>query len=87
MLKIVYTKAFLSQYKKLTPAMKNKSRKAIDKFEKNPKNPSLATHKLHGPLSHLYSFSVDRKFRIVFEMDKKNGAFIFLKVGDHSVYS
>lgn len=86
MLNIKYTKLFLRQYSKLPLSIKKKTKESIKKFQKNPKDPSLKTHKLSGSLSKFYSFSVDYKIRIVFEMNKKTGEIYLLKVGGHEVY-
>ncbi len=86
MVKILYTKAFLSQFKKLPENIKEKARIAIKKFKANPRHPSLATHKLGGALQGLMSFSVDYQTRIVFELPKEKETAILLKIGDHEVY-
>jgi len=86
MFEIEYTKTFLKQYSRLSPVIKSKSKKAISKFQKDSKNPSLKSHKLHGVLSDKYSFSIDHQYRIVFEIDKKKKCFVFLKIGTHKIY-
>lgn len=86
MLKIKYTKPFLKQFKKLTPTIQSKAKSSIKKFEKNPKDKSLRAHKLSGELKDFYSFSVDYKFRIVFEINKKTKEVNLLKIGNHGVY-
>ena len=86
MLKIKYTKPLLKQFKKLSPNLKSKTQKAIKKFQKKPKDVSLKTHKLNGELANFYSFSVDFNYRIIFEINKKEGIFNFLKIGNHEVY-
>lgn len=86
MFKVVYTKSFLKQYDKLSPTLKRKVKASVSKFESNPKDESLKAHKLTGRLSDFYSFSVDYKNRVVFEMDKKNKQIIFLKIGGHEIY-
>ncbi len=53
-------------------------------FRKNKFDPRLETHKLHGKLKDLWSFSVGNKYRIVFEFD--NSDVIFLDIGDHDLY-
>ncbi|NCS98962.1 type II toxin-antitoxin system mRNA interferase toxin, RelE/StbE family [Candidatus Parcubacteria bacterium] len=85
-MKIFYTKHFIKQYKKLTPSLKKKTKLSINKFQKNPKNKTLKAHKLSGQLSGFYSFSVDYRYRVVFEIDKKNNQIILLKVGGHQIY-
>lgn len=86
MLKVVYTKSFLRQYKKISPNIKIKTKQSIKKFQKNPKDESLKSHKLNGPLADFYSFSVDYNLRIVFELDMKNNGAILLKIGGHEIY-
>ena len=85
MLKILYSPAFISQFERLDDTSRSHAYKKIDLFTKDPKHPSLRTHKLNGQLEGFLSFSVDYTLRIVFEYKDKNTV-IFLKVGDHSVY-
>lgn len=65
----------------LRPLIKNR----IELFQADPFHPSLNTHKLQGDLKSYWSFSIDRKHRIVFEFDGDDSV-CFLSVGDHSVY-
>lgn len=61
---------------------------AIEKIElfKNPENHKiLKVHKLHGRLTGCYSFSVNYKFRIIFEYNSKKEA-SFLSIDDHDMY-
>jgi len=46
----------------------------------------LRVHKLHGPLSDWFSFSVNYKARIVFEYVSKTEVAL-LSIGDHDVYN
>ncbi len=84
--KIQYTKAFLKQYKRLQPNVKTKAKKSINKFIKNPKDHTLNTHKLNGVLENRYSFSIDYDYLVIFEINKENKSFIFLKLGNHAIY-
>jgi addiction module RelE/StbE family toxin len=86
MFEIEYTKKFLKQYSKLTSTIKKKTKKSIDKFQKNPKDVSLKPHKLTGILADKYAFSVDYQYRIVFEINKEKQCFVFLKIGTHEIY-
>lgn len=54
-------------------------------FCQNPKDERLDTHKLHGKLKHFWSFSIDNKFRIIFEF-AENDIVYFHSVGDHDIY-
>ena len=57
----------------------------IDIFKKDPRHPSLKTHKLNGALAGYLSYSVDHQMRIVFEYGEKDTVH-FLKIGNHDVY-
>ncbi len=85
-MKILYKPTFLRQYKKLPKNLQKEVKEKINLFEDDPSHPFLKTHKLHGPLKGSYSFSVNYKYRIVFEYTKEGDAEL-LAVGDHSVYS
>lgn len=52
--------------------------------QKDMFHPSLRTHKLHGKLLGLWSFSVDQKYRVIFELTRSS--IILIDVGDHDVY-
>jgi len=81
-MKIVYSPTFIRRYKKLPAEIKPlaEAREAI--FRKNPREVSLSTHKLHGKLKGLWSFSVNASFRIVFEFAESSSV-IFHSIGDH----
>lgn len=81
---IRYHPTFRKNYQKLPGEIKRKAERKETAFRKNPFMPTLRTHKLHGELSGLWSFSIDRKYRIVFELAKDET--MFLDVGDHAVY-
>lgn len=81
---IRYHPTFRKNYQKLPDEIKKKAERKEIIFRKNPFMPTLHTHKLHGELSGLWSFSIDRKYRILFELVKDET--IFLDVGDHAVY-
>lgn len=53
-------------------------------FRTNPFDRKLRTHKLHGKMQGQWSFSIDRRHRILFEFDGDD--VIFLDVGDHDLY-
>ena len=84
--RIIYSKNFIKQYNKLPITIIKKTDKVIFKFKKNPKNPSLKSHKLTGVLSDRYAFSIEHQYRIVFSMNKEEGYFEFLKIGTHKIY-
>lgn len=64
--------------------IKNKAEAKERIFRKNPFDQRLKTHKLHGKIKNLWSFSINAKYRVVFEFD--NSDVILLDVGDHKIY-
>lgn len=55
-------------------------------FRRDPFDPRLETHRLRGKLKKLWSFSVDQRYRILFEfLDKSKTEVVFLDVGTHSI--
>lgn len=84
-MKIIYTSKFAREYKKLSLKLKRLAEKKEKVFRANPFAASLETHKLHGRLREFWSFSVDNKYRIVFEFGEGEIAY-FHTVGDHDIY-
>jgi len=84
-MEIFYTSKFKREYKKLSKNIKlaAEGREAI--FRKNPFDPSLDIHKLHGRLREFWSFSIGFRNRIVFELGDKDIVY-FHSVGDHDIY-
>lgn len=85
MLKIIFSEKFLRQFEALDNKIQSVAEKKIEVFKLNPIHPSLNTHKLNGRLVGFFSFSIDTKFRIVFEYGNKDTVH-FLKIGNHDIY-
>lgn len=83
-MRIYYHPQFRRSYQKLPREIQEKAEIKETLFRRNPFDPSLKTHKLHGRLKNQWSFSVDRRYRIVFEFSKNDA--VFLAIGDHDVY-
>lgn len=83
-MEIYYHPHFRRSYHALPFTIQQKAEERESMFRKNPFDPRLKTHKLHGKLKRLWSFSVDSKYRIVFEFDDSD--VIFLDAGDHDIY-
>jgi len=83
-MKIYYHPQFRDAYQKLSLNAKKITETKERIFKENPFDRRLKTHKLHGKLKNLWSFSVGNKFRIVFAFD--GSEVIFLDIGDHKVY-
>jgi len=84
-MKIYYSKKFIRDYKSLSLNIKKKFEKKEKIFEKDPFDKKLKTHKLSDRLKIFWAFSIDYKYRIIFELVDKNTALLHL-VGDHSIY-
>ena len=83
-MKVYYHPRFRESYRELPLLIKKKAERRERVFRLNPFDPRLKTHKLHGPLKRQWSFSVDDKYRILFEFD--DGDVIFLDIDDHGLY-
>ncbi len=81
---IYYHPRFSASFKLLQDSVKKRADSRIAIFRKNQFDKFLKTHKLHGKLKHIRSFSVDSKYRIIFEFDGPD--VIFLDIGDHDLY-
>lgn len=84
-MKIIYSPKFAREYKKLPEKIKRLAERREIIFRENPSHANLETHKLRGRLKSFWSFSIDHKYRIIFEFGDK-GIIYFHSVGDHSVY-
>ena len=85
MIQVVYTPGFIRQYNKLSKPLREEVREKISLFQQDPQHPFLKTHKLKGKMRHQWSFSVNYKYRIVFEYDSKT-VVALLFVGNHDIY-
>lgn len=84
-MKILYTSKFKREYKKLPTFVKLAAEEKEKVFRKNPFDPALDTHKLHGRLREFWSFSIGYRFRIIFEFGTKDTIY-FHSVGNHRIY-
>lgn len=84
-MQIVYTKKFVSDFKKLPKKIRQSAVAKEKIFKKNPFDPKLKTHKLTGKLKGNLAFSINYSYRIIFVLENKNEAW-FLAIGTHSIY-
>ncbi len=82
MLEIVVTEEFEKRYKILPATIQKKAEKQEKLFRQNPFHPSLHTEKLVPRGRQVWSFRIDRKYRIIFRFVEGNKV-IFLTVGPH----
>jgi len=84
---IIYAPKFCREYKKLPSDIKDIAEGNFLIFKDNPFDSRLKTHKLGGKLKGLYSFSVGRKNRIIFEFSANKKDVYFYSVGNHDIYN
>lgn len=82
-MKIIYSSKFAKNYKKLPNKIKLLAEKREKIFRENLYDPRLKTHRLTGKLNGFWSFSVDYKTRIIFEIRSENEIW-FLAIGSHN---
>ena len=84
-MKVYYSSKFYREYKKLSKEVKSDAEKAERLFRQNPFHPKPKTHQLLGRLRDFWAFSINFRYRIIFEF--VNGKTIwFHSVGDHRIY-
>lgn len=84
-MEVIYTKRFVKMYKKMPIEIQELFYKKESIFKNNIFDERLSTHKLHGLLSLYYSFYINYKYRVIFEI-LENKTIKFLFIGSHGVY-
>ncbi len=80
-----YKPSFIKDFNALEKSLQDEVVFKIELFKQIKNHKQLNVHKLHGRLKNFHSFSVNYKYRIVFERRGKNEIH-FLEVGDHNLY-
>jgi len=84
-MKIFYSPQFFHEYRQLPIGVKENAEKKEKIFRQNPLDKRLKTHKLKGKFADFWAFSVDFRYRIIFNF--QNGKDVrFYVIGDHAVY-
>ncbi len=84
-MKIYYSSKFAREYKSLPMIVKKKAEKQEKLFRNNQFDLKLKTHKLSGVLKDFWAFSIDHKYRIIFEFTDEKTIW-FHSTGDQSIY-
>lgn len=84
-MRISYSSMFERGYRKLPLSVKKTAEKKEKIFRIDPFDARLKTHKLKGRLKDFYSFSIDDKYRIIFEFISKQEVW-FHSAGNHAIY-
>ena len=87
-MELLYKASFIQELNSLEAGLQEEALEKIEAF-KNPLNhKALRVHKLKGKLAMYYSFSVNYKYRIVFEWrGKGKKTAVLLAIGDHDIYN
>lgn len=84
-MKILYLPRFRKEYRKVSAEIQDLAEEKEKIFRKNPFDSALKTHKLHGELASFWAFSVNYKYRIIFDFaDEKTAR--FYSIGNHDIY-
>lgn len=84
-MKILYLPKFAREYQKLPDRIKDLAEKKEKVFRDNPFDFRLKTHKLRGELKDFWSFSLNQKYRIIFDFQDTD-TIRFYSVGSHDIY-
>lgn len=84
-MQIEFKPRFIRQYNSLEPALKDEVREKVALFRNRENHQMLRVHKLHGDLKNRLSFSVNYRYRIIFEWLSDDSAG-FISIGTHAVY-
>ena len=81
-MEIFLTDEFIKRYSHLPSSIRKKAEKQEKLFRQNPFYPSLHTEKLEPKGKQVWSFRIDRSYRVLFKFIEE-GDVIFLTVGPH----
>ena len=81
-MEILLTEEFVRRYKQLSSSIQKKAEKQEKLFRQNPFHPSLHTEKLEPKGKQIWSFRVDRSYRVLFRFLERDKV-IFLTIGPH----
>jgi mRNA-degrading endonuclease RelE of RelBE toxin-antitoxin system len=82
MIEVFVTEEFQQRYQDLPKVIQKKAEKRVEIFRHNPLHPSLHTEKLEPKGKQVWSFRIDKRYRILFRFIGKNKV-LFLTVGPH----
>lgn len=82
---IHYSTNFIKDLKRLPEEIIGLAVKKERIFRVNPLHPSLRLHELHGKFKGIWSISLARNYRIIFER-MPNGDILFISIGKHDIY-
>jgi len=82
-MKIVTTDKYDKKYEKLSANLKNKVDYVLERFIKNPLDPSLLNHNLQGRMKGFKSIKVGMDLRMIFKEEKGYTIVVMVDLGKH----
>lgn len=76
---------FTRAVEKLPPNIRDKLRERDQIFRRDPFDPRLKTHKLRGNLKGYWSYSVGRRYRLLFKF-LDGDEVVYYDIGTHQMY-
>jgi toxin HigB-1 len=86
MYSVTSTSQFKRMFKKLERNLQQEAYEKIILLEDPEHHKQLRVHKLSGRLKGFYSFSVNYKIRVVFDIPN-NDELVLFAIGDHDIYN
>ena len=83
MIEILVTEEFIKRYNELPISIQKKAEKKEKIFRQNPFHPSLHTEKLEPKNRQVWSFRIDKEYRILFKFINGN-KILFMTCGHHN---
>ena len=82
-MKIITNRAFNKKFLKLPVKIRIQFNSRVELFKKNPANPLLKNHTLHGDMSGLKAFSINGDYRVIYARINDD-QIILLSIGSHN---
>lgn len=83
---IVETQRFRKSYEKLPKNIKEKAKKQFKFFLEDMFYPSLHTEKLAPHNKNIWSFRIDRNYRVIFTFMPRRDECWIIDIGPHDIY-
>ncbi len=84
-MRVLYHPKFAREYRKLPDHIKDAAEEKEQLLRQDPFHPKLKTHKRKGALKGFWAFSINQKYRIIFDFTEE-GNVRFYSVGNHDIY-
>lgn len=84
-MKITETERFRKSFNALNKTRRKKTKKQFQLFIKNLFHPSLHTEKLEPKKNNIWSFRIDKNFRVIFTF-LSGEIILLLDIGPHNIY-